>query len=891
MPRTLATARRLATPAATACLAALLLAAGAARAAGAPGADRRPPPGADALPLAFADVPALDDALAADSALAGRRVSVTARLAADFFRDIYLVSPGAGPGRGLHATTGEHLAEVGQWVRVTGQLLVEGGEPVLKAEPDGIDGPWREGFAAAGVAPFAPVAAVPVMAADLLAAPGDWHGMIVRLERDLRVERILRGADGVPWLAVVSDETRAVDVELGDGKHPPLREGERLGAVTGAWRLVRDRWRLSPRHAGDWEEGEPCASVSPPSRRLAASAQKIERKASRGAPLFGRRRLARPLLDAVCYDPAGAGEAEGAESFAVVNDGDRTLKLTGWSVTDHEGHWFFPDGTTLRRGARLRVARSAERFWFEFGLAADLVLDESPAPGDTALVLCNAGDELVLLDARGRVADAVAWGDHAADQPGWTGAGALPYCFSEYVPAAGQVLWRKRDPETGRLADTGTAADWIGDPDDPARGRRLAFPGWDRDRFADTARCAAEAEVTAFVSPDNSFLGVRDFLRSATESLELSLYLFTHPLLAEELLAALDRGVRVTVLLDGEVYGARGGTYDSVRAIATRIGDHPSGRGRVYLWRNGDDPRHLGPDADIPDRYNHCHQKFVIADRARVLVGSDNLTQGSLPGDDMGDGTGGSRGAFLVTDAPCVVERLVAVWEADCDPEHHRDVRLHLPREGLRERWPGVADNRRGYRPVQAAPYSRRERARFELTQSPDNALRPDRGYLGLVNRAGAGDLILVQQQYEREHWGYGERVIPNPRLEAYLAAARRGARVRILLSGAGAAVKNRWARERVNARAASEGLELRVELAALPRSGGREGPIHNKMLLARLGGERWSHVGSANGSETAHRFNREVGLSVESAGLFDYLAAVFAADWQRATGEPLDAD
>ncbi|MBN2170911.1 MAG: lamin tail domain-containing protein [Candidatus Krumholzibacteriota bacterium] len=884
MPRSLATA----------CLFALLmaLAAGAPRAAD-PAAGRRPPPPADALPLAFADVAALEDSLAADSALAGRRVSVAARLAADLFRDVYLVSPGGGPGRGLHVTTGEHLAEVGQWVRVTGQLLVEGGEPVVKAEPDGIDGPWREGFPPApdGAPLFAELATAPVTAGDLLAAPGDWHGMLVRLDRDLRVERILRDANGVPWLAVVSDETRAVDVELSDGQHPVLREGGHIDALAGVWRLVGDRWRLSPRHAGDWTADDDCLSIAPPARRLAGSAQRVERKPSRGAPLYGRRRLARPLLDAVCYDPAGAGEAEGAESFAVVNDGERTLHLDGWSVTDHEGRWFFPAGAALRRGGSLRVARDAERFWFEFGLAADYVLGGRPAPADTTLVLCNAGDELVLLDQQGRVADAVAWGDRRADQPGWTGAGALPYRFSEYVPAEGQVLWRKRDPRTGRLVDTDTAADWIGDPDDPAWGRRLAFPGWDRLRFADTARCAAEAEVTAFVSPDNSFLGVQGFLRSATESLELSLYLFTHPLLAEELLAALDRGVRVTLLLDGEVYGARGGTYDSVRAIATRIDAHPSGRGRVYLWRNGDDARHLGPDADIPDRYNHCHQKFVIADRARVLVSSDNLTQGCLPADDPGDGTSGSRGAFLVTDAPCVVERLVAVWEADCDPARHRDIRRHVPREALRESWPSESGNRTGYLPVQAAPYSRREKARFELTQSPDNALRPDRGYLGLVNRAGAGDLILVEQQYEREHWGYGERVTPNPRLEAYLAAARRGARVRILLSGAGVSVKNRWARERVNARAAADGLDLRVELAVLPRSGGRAEPVHNKMLLARLGGERWSHVGSANGSETAQRFNREVGLSIESAGLYAYLEAVFAADWRHAAGEALDAD
>ena len=192
--------------------------------------------------------------------------------------------------------------------------------------------------------------------------------------------------------------------------------------------------------------------------------------------------------------------------------------------------------------------------------------------------------------------------------------------------------------------------------------------------------------------------------------------------------------------------------------------------------------------------------------------------------------------------------------------------------------------------PVQAAPFSTRERARFELGQSPDNALRPDHGYLGHVNAAGAGDLVLVEQQYERPWWGYGARREPNPRLSAYVEAARRGARVRVLLSGAGGPsrnAKNRLTLARFNEQAREEGLDLRLALGHLPDSRpGRERPIHNKMLLVRAGKAHWSHVGSANGSETAHRYNRELGLSIDSEALFAYLAEVFASDWLRAGGD-----
>ena len=73
----------------------------------------------------------------------------------------------------------------------------------------------------------------------------------------------------------------------------------------------------------------------------------------------------------------------------------------------------------------------------------------------------------------------------------------------------------------------------------------------------------------------------------------------------------------------------------------------------------------------------------------------------------------------------------------------------------------------------------------FELVQSPENSLRDQDALLGLVNRAGAGDTILVQQLSERPYWGASASspaTDPNPRLEAYIQAARRGARVRVLL-------------------------------------------------------------------------------------------------------------
>jgi len=810
---------------------------------------------ATAMPF-FPSPNALVEAVDADSSRVGAQVEVEGHLVADFFRDIYLqTSPLSAPGRGLRVRSDEHLGEVGDLVRVFGKPTLREGELYLDADSLQVLG-------------FDARIAYHDVDAALLARDSLTHAdALVRL-RNLEVERLLRDVNGLPWLAVCRQGDFTVDVELRDGAHPVLLEGQRIDMLRGIYKRSREHWRVAPRSTYDFdlpEAEDPCPSTILPDGRL-------------DAPL---------LLDEICYDPAGPGEAEGAESFAVVNTGEEVFDLTGWTVTDGEGSWTFPGGRLLAPGERFRIARHKERYFFEFGRDCDFSFDRDPDPRSDCLVLYNGGDELMLLGPDGAQADCVQFGDYrlrrSADA-GWKGERARPFRFSEYVPTEGAVLQRKRDPETGRLLDSDTAEDWIGDPDDADWGRQLSFAGWDREIFYDTARCEAEAEIRAYVSPEHSFEGVRDFLRSATRSIEIEIYLITHPLVVDELIAAMERGVAVTVLLDGEVFGAFGGTYDTVRGLMSRISEHPSGRGRVYFWRNGDDPRHLGPDGDIPDRYNHVHQKFVLVDRERLLVGSDNFTQSSLPADDKINGTGGSRGVFLVTDAECVVERAIRIWEADFDPDHHRDVRRHFQNPRLEESLPSLSGDRYGYTALHPAPFVSRERASFELSQSPDNSMRPDRGYLGLVARAGAGDWIFVEQQYERPHWGYGREQRPNPRVEAYLEAARRGARVRIILSGNRPSAKSE-ATGAIIAAAAAEGLDIKLLPGWLPRGRSRREPIHNKMLLARLGEERWSHVGSANGSETASLFNRELGLSVSSEGLHEYLLDVFRADWSQAGG------
>jgi hypothetical protein len=122
----------------------------------------------------------------------------------------------------------------------------------------------------------------------------------------------------------------------------------------------------------------------------------------------------------------------------------------------------------------------------------------------------------------------------------------------------------------------------------------------------------------------------------------------------------------------------------------------------------------------------------------------------------------------------------------------------------------------------------------------------------------------------------------PNLRIQSYLDAARRGARVRVLLNGGTfdaasmSLTQNIEAAAYLNELAQAEGLDLSAHLGDPTRYG-----IHNKMVLVDLGAEgKYVHVGSLNGSETSSKINREMALQVRSAALFDYLHAVFQDDW-----------
>jgi uncharacterized repeat protein (TIGR01451 family) len=580
------------------------------------------------------------------------------------------------------------------------------------------------------------------------------------------------------------------------------------------------------------------------------------------------------LISAVLYDGYQSGDPD--EAVQLVNLSPSPVDLTGWELCKDTGSGLscraLPS-TVLSPSTRIWLARDALSFTVSFGFLPDHELAPWLSSG-----LSNTGDEVVLRDGEGAVVDALVYESGDTSVEGWSGDAVQPYSVGR---AEGQILYRIPGEVTGLpIADTDTAADWIQYAGDPAYGRRVMYPGWDFDPLFWPLTATESATVVVGIAPDNAFDVVSQTIARAQHSISIEVYSLRHPEVVTALVQKAREGVSVTVLLEGQ----------------PAVMSHDDAQWQQELWACGEIESAGGQcwfmihdtDARIFNRYDYIHAKFIIVDDEWVLITSQNLTLGGLPSDDKANGTYGSRGVVLATNAPAMVARASQVFALDLAPAHHNDLL----------RWSSALTGTYGppvitYTPqLTVSDYTTSpvdfpatlavsESVDFELFTAPEAALRQSDALLGLVSRAGAGDEIYVQQMYEYADWGDNPADDPNLRLEAYIGAARAGAKVRIMLNkgtfgGPAFGTPNTVTVAYVNQIAYDEGLDLEAALGDPTFYG-----IHNKMVLVWLhdvGG--YVHIGSINGSEGSSKVNREMAVQLRSDAVYVYLKEMFDLDW-----------
>lgn len=342
--------------------------------------------------------------------------------------------------------------------------------------------------------------------------------------------------------------------------------------------------------------------------------------------------------------------------------------------------------------------------------------------------------------------------------------------------------------------------------------------------------------VDAFVLPDQA-QRVTSFLENAENRILLAGYTVADPTVVQALLDAHGRGLGVEVLVEGSPVGG----LESHEAAAL---DRLSSAGISVRVIGGQRAR-----------YRFHHPKYAVVDDS-ALVTTENWKRA---------GTGGrsSRGWGVVTDGDRIVEGLVEVFRAD------RNWVDSIAWEDYESVQTVDGDHASGEYPEEFATETLPV-DRTQLVVAPDNAER-----VLLETIAGARETIDVKQAHLSSR--------DFPLLEAVIDAARRGVRVRILLSGQWYAVEeNRRIQSYLEDRAATESLPLSVRIAD---PNGAFEKIHAKGLLVD---GNTTYVGSVNWNNNSLRRNREVGLVVESEAVGGYFQRVFDHDWEGDAGQKI---
>ncbi|MBP7962651.1 MAG: hypothetical protein KBG20_15330 [Caldilineaceae bacterium] len=599
--------------------------------------------------------------------------------------------------------------------------------------------------------------------------------------------------------------------------------------------------------------------------------------------------LSRVVIAAAHIDSAVSGEAD--EALLLWNTGYRVERLAGWRLTGGGRTATFPISSTLTLlpGERLWCANEAGAFRVSFGHDPGCEwggdTDSAIPDLDGDLALGNSGGTVQVWRGDGTLADSLVYGNESSPAQGWIGLPAQAYDRGA-IPASGQVWQRKRDAQTGWPVDTDRAADWAGDLADLAWGRQVRFPGWLGWTDGDLGRPitgTAWGNVGVAVGPEGLYGPISTALGAAQQSIDLSVYTFEQPALAEIVAEAARRGVRVRLLLEG---GPAGGITDLERWCVARIVEA------------GVDVRYLAVQPEAPNgyrpRYRYMHAKYAIidgdTDYVNALLGTDNFGVESLPlpsPDPALTHPQGRRGVYLFTNVGAIADGLARLFAEDWSPQRFLDLMPFTvgdatyggpPPEFVFETTTEYTQNGSSFFQTIGADGP----VRFVLSSAPENATRPDEGLMALIQRAGAGDEIRLEQLYEHKFWGEATSnpiADPNPRLEAIIGAARRGAVVRLMLDSyfddPSSLRGNRATADYLHALAAAEGLDMQVRVGNPTGLG-----IHAKVVLVRVGGETWSGVGSLNGSEISHKINREVTLLVDTPVVYQRLLDVFNWDW-----------
>jgi len=370
-------------------------------------------------------------------------------------------------------------------------------------------------------------------------------------------------------------------------------------------------------------------------------------------------------------------------------------------------------------------------------------------------------------------------------------------------------------------------------------------------------------KIVAFASPDSTYAATKRLMDAADHTILIGIYDFTASYMEEMLLAAMARGVKVSLMLDIDGK-SESDMFDKMVSMGVRGVSAPScANATVRVFRSS-------------------HEKVIVIDGEWVIVQSGNYSANSIPLNEK-DGVGGrgfrtgNRDTGLAIQSTELATFFTNILESDMALVDAVPEMLRKPVEDdffLVERAPSR-------QPAQFFPsktFALDEDLTIQPILSPDNYMKvmPD-----LI--AAARSSILIEQQYIRSSQ-------PNVRkLLGAINSARQaapGLDVRIVLGKLFSADDVR--KEKDNLKRLADDFDLHLDANIRYINTDQFVHCHNKLIV--IDGKSVL-VSSQNWSDAAVTENREAGVWLTHKGIADYFGAIFEHDFEHAFKTLPDAE
>ncbi|MHA1284769.1 MAG: lamin tail domain-containing protein [Promethearchaeota archaeon] len=450
--------------------------------------------------------------------------------------------------------------------------------------------------------------------------------------------------------------------------------------------------------------------------------------------------------------------------------------------------------------------------------------------------------DIILADIYENIIDHVAWRTSSQNYSNplnsysWKDEGV-------YKGSDGKALARLYDPYNGDVyIDTNSSSDWRYNVY-PSIGRHTNTTYFLSTPFSGSAR------IIAFNSPDNSFNAFKCLIGSAKKSIDICVYQFTSTYILEELINAMNRGVKVRLILEDGYPGASvytGGTSvaNEVVYVAREINNHENGSVR---WES-------------KKFFSYTHAKYMIIDNETVVISTENFKPTGIPKET----SAGNRGWGIAVNNSKLAGKYLAVFNFDWSLGINFNIDdIKIAPQANYEILQG------DYKPISDYKIYNIV-GRFQTVIGPDETIDV---IVNLINRANSS--IYAELFYLYPTWtGFFGGENNNPFLKALINASSRGVVIKVILDSTFYNIEG----DNNNDEAASILRAHGIEVKYSKNENGIE-KFHVKALVVD---EKVVMISSLNWAENSATNNREIGIIVSSMDVASYYVNLFNYDWEN---------